>query len=143
MIEHLAHCLADHMQHAATTRTGAVFYIERDLFAGQMRRKSRALGARYRLDRFAAVSDGKAGFGPRYVGVQILEAQMQLIVIEPLGATAELITLQLLNDQLETFDLGLRLSQVGPLSRKHSHHTVQCLNIVRQSGEIDVHNDRA
>ena len=90
MVEHLAHCLADHMQHAATTRTGIVFYIEPDVFVRQMRRKTRALGARYRFKRFAVVSDGKPSFGPRYVGVQILE---ELIVIEPLGATAELIAL--------------------------------------------------
>ena len=143
MIEHLAHCLADHMQHAATTRTGVVFYIEPDLFARQMCRKTRALGARYRFDRSAAVADGKPGFGLRYVGVQILEAQMQLIVIEALGATAELIALQLLDDQLEAFDLRLRLGESGPLGRKRSHHPVQRLNIVRQSGKIDVHDGRA
>jgi hypothetical protein len=70
-----------------------VFHIEPDVFARQVRRKTCALGALYRFDRFAAVSVGKPGFGSRYVGVEILEAQMQLIVIEPLGATAELIAL--------------------------------------------------
>ena len=76
------------------------------------------------------------------IGVEILEAELQLIVIEPLGAPAELAALQLLDDELEPFDLGLRLAEAGALGRERAHHLLQRLHIVRQGGEIDVHERR-
>lgn len=42
---------------------------------------------------------------PRVVGLQIFEAEGHLVGIKPLGTTAKLTPLELLDDALETFDL--------------------------------------
>jgi hypothetical protein len=59
----------------------------------------------------------KAGFDACKVGVEVFEAELQLIVIEPLRASAELTMLELLNDQPEPFDLRLGLGESGALGR--------------------------
>jgi hypothetical protein len=56
---------------------------------------------------------------------------MQLIVIEPFGTSAKLATLQLLYDEPQTLDLGLRLGEGGAFSRKPAHHPLQRFHIVR------------
>jgi hypothetical protein len=77
--------------------------------------------------------------GPCKIGVEILEAELQLIVIEPLSASAELAALQVLDDKVEPFDLSLRLAEAGALGREQAHHPLQRLHITRQGCEIDVH----
>src|SRR5712671_6679165 len=62
-----------------------------------------------------------------------------MVVVKPLGAPAKLAALELLNDEAETFDLRLRLSDVGAFGRKRPHHPLQHLHIVWQIGKIDVH----
>ena len=42
---------------------------------------------------------------------EVLEAELQLIIVEPLSPPAELAALQLLDDEVEPFDLGLRLTE--------------------------------
>ena len=142
MVQHLAHRLADRMQRATAAGAGAVFDIEADVLARQMCRKTGAIRLGPATWRLGHRPWRKPSLGPRDVGVQVFEAQLQLIIIKALGAAAELVALQLLDDQLEAFDLGLRLGEVGPLGRQQSHHPVQRLNIVRQSGKIDVHGHK-
>ena len=71
--------------------------------------------------------------------MEVFEAELQLVVIQPFGAPAKLAALQLLNDEPEAFDLRLRLGEVGAFGRERSDHPLQRLHIVRQIGEIDVH----
>jgi hypothetical protein len=62
--------------------------------------------------------------GPCKIGVEILEAELQLIVIEPLSASAKLAALQLLDDKMEPFDLScasLRLVRSAASKR-----TIRC-----------------
>src|ERR1700676_5148384 len=71
--------------------------------------------------------------------MEVFEAELQLVVIQPFGAPAKLAALQLLNDEPEAFDLRLRLSEVGGFGRERPDHPLQRLHIVWQIGEIDVH----
>src|ERR1700742_4007798 len=81
----------------------------------------------------------KRGFDSRDIGLEVFEAELQPVVVEPLGAPAKLAKLQLLNDEAETFDLRLRFSEVGAFGRQRAHHSLQGLHIVRQGSKIDVH----
>src|SRR5712664_214738 len=74
--------------------------------------------------------------------MQIMPANgsmMQLVVIQPFGASTKLAALELLNDEPEAFDLRLRLSEVGAFGRERPDHPLQRLHIVWQIGKIDVH----
>jgi hypothetical protein len=73
------------------------------------------------------------------VDVEVLQAKLQLVVMELFGAPAELAALQLLNNEMEPFDLGLCLAKRGALDCERAHQLLQCSHIVRQGGEIDVH----
>ena len=55
---------------------------------------------------------------------------------------AKLAALQLLDDEMEPLDLGLRLAETGTLGSERTHQLLQCLYIIRQGGEIDVHEGR-
>src|ERR1700730_5316129 len=104
MIEHLADSLADHMQFAAAAGAGLMLEIEPDVLAGQMRRQAWSIGPRSRhLDH----RRWKRGFDPCDIGVDVFEAELQLVVIKPFGTPAKLAALQLLDNELEPFDLGL------------------------------------
>ena len=110
MVEHLADGLADQVQRAAAAGAGLMLDIEPHVLARQMRRQARPIV--WRLRRAASWPlKRKPGFDPRKIGVEVFEAELQLIVIEPLGAPAELAALQLLDDELKPFDLGLRLGE--------------------------------
>ncbi len=80
--------------------------IEPHVLAGQMRRQAWPLGSHSRC---LGCRRWKRGFDPRDVGVEVVEAELQLIVVEPFGTPTKLAALQLLNDEPEAFDLGLRL----------------------------------
>ena len=138
MIEHLAESLADHMQGATAAGAGAMVKVEPHLFAWQMRRQAWPLRPRWGPGRLGRPRRQRC-FDPRDVGVDILEAELQLVIIEPFGAPAKLVALQLLNDEAEPFDLGPRLCEGGAFGRKPAHHPLQRFHIVRQGGKIDVH----
>ena len=96
MIEHLADSLADCMKYAAAARAHLMLKFEPDVLTGQMRRQAWSFGPRSRgLD----VVDGKDGFDPRDIGVEVFKAELQLVIIEPFGAPAKLAALQLLDDE--------------------------------------------
>ena len=69
--------------------------IEPDVFARQMRRQARPIVRRLGSWR-PSRRWREPGLGPRKIDAQVFEAELQLIVIEPLGAPAELAALQLL-----------------------------------------------
>ncbi len=134
--------LADQMQRAAAAGAGLVLDIEPDVLAGQVRRQARPLALRLGRRRSCG-RKRKLGFDPCEIDVEVFEAELQLVVIEPLGAPAELAALQLLDDEVEPFDLGLRLAEAGALGRERAHHPLQRLHIVRQGSKIDVHETQS
>src|SRR5216683_3508492 len=136
MIEHLADSLADYMQFAAAAGARLMLEIEPHVLAGQMRRQAWPLGSHSRC---LGCRRWKRGFDPRDVGVEVVEAELQLIVVEPFGTPTKLAALQLLNDEPEAFDLRLRLREAGAVGRQHPDHPLQRLHIVWQIGKIDVH----
>src|SRR5260370_28387123 len=71
--------------------------------------------------------------------MEVFKTELQVVVIQPLGAPTKLTALQLLNDEPEAFDLRLRLSEVGAFGRERPDHPLQRLDIVWQIGKIDVH----
>jgi hypothetical protein len=90
----------------------------------------------------SAWGSGGLGFDARKIGVEVLKAKLQLIVIQPLGTLAELAALELLDDEMKPLDLGVRLAQSGALGRERAHQGLQRLHIIWQCGEIDVHKRR-
>ena len=80
------------------------------------------------------------------IGVEIFQAEGQLIVIDLFGASAKLRSLQPRNDEPESADLGLRPRKLGTLSGhlrgQVTHQGVQRTDIDWQRGEIEVHAAR-
>lgn len=115
--------------------------IEPNVLAGEVRRQARPL-----VSGFECISLGlgrrKAGFHPGKIGVEVFKAKLQLIVIEPLGPPAELAALEFLDNEIEPLDLGVCLAQTGALDRESAHQTLQRFHIIRQCGEVDVHESR-
>jgi hypothetical protein len=74
------------------------------------------------------------------VGVEVLQAELELVVIEALGTASEPAALQRPDDLPEPIDLGAR---VRPLalegSRQFADHPMQRADVVRQSSEVYVH----
>ena len=112
--------------------------IEPHFLAGQMRRQARSIALRS-VRACLAPLGRKRGFRPCNIRIEVFEAELHLVVIEPFGATAKLAALQLLNNEPQAFDLGLRLREVGAFGRQRPHYLLQRLHIVRQCGKIDVH----
>lgn len=136
MIEHLADRLANRMQFTAAAGAGLMLEIEPHLLAGQMGRQAWPLGpCSRRLD----LRGRKLGFSPPDIGIEIFEAELQLVVIESFSASAKLAALQLLNDEPQPFDLRLRLGESGAFGRERPNYPLQRLHIVRQGGKIDIH----
>src|SRR3984893_9284271 len=71
--------------------------------------------------------------------MEVFKTELQLVVIQSLGAPAKLTALQLLDNEPEPFDLRLRLSEVGAFGRERPDHPLQRLHIVWQIGKINVH----
>ncbi|EAQ33461.1 hypothetical protein NB311A_06813 [Nitrobacter sp. Nb-311A] len=141
MVEHLARRFADQVQYAAATRAGLMLNIEPDILAGQVHRQARALALGPRGTALGW-RRRKASFDVRKIGVEVFEAELQLLVIEPLSPAAVLVALQPLDDEIEPFDLGLRLAEADALGYKRTHQLLQRLHVVGQCGEIDVHTRR-
>jgi len=140
VVQHLADGLADGMKLAAAAGAGLLIEIDPHIFTGQMRRQAWPIGPRsgcWRPDLL-----WKRCFNTRDIGVEVFQAEPQLVVVKPLGAPAKLRALQLLNDEAEAFDLRLCFGEVDAFGRKRPHHPMQRLHIVRQGGKIDVHKGR-
>jgi hypothetical protein len=68
---------------------------------------------------------------PRDIGLEVIEAEPQLIIIERFGPASKLVALQLSDDEAEPLYLGQRLREPGPLGCEHSDHLLQRVHIVR------------
>jgi hypothetical protein len=68
----------------------------------------------------------KLGLGARKIDGQVFEAELELILIEPLGASAELAALQLLDDEVQPLDLGLCFGKGRALGAAASERTSCC-----------------
>ena len=104
--------------------------LEPHVLPGQVDRQARPLVLN---PRFTGIGcrKRKAGFDVRKIGVDIFEAELQLVAIELFCPPAELAALQLLDDEVKPFDLGIRVAQTGTLSCERAHQLLQCLHIVR------------
>jgi hypothetical protein len=107
--------------------------IKPQVLAGQMRRQAWPLGSHSRC---LGCRRWKRGFDPRDVGVEVVEAELQLIVVEPFGTPAKLAALQLLNDEPEPFDLRLCLSEIDAFGCERPDHPLQRLYIIWLRGPI-------
>ena len=76
---------------------------------------------------------------PGEIDLEVLKAELQLVAIKPLGTPAKLVALELLHDQPQPLDLGLRLGRAVRSTASERTMPLQRLHIVRQSGKIDVH----
>ena len=128
-VQHLAHRFADRMQGATTT--GAGRHIEVEVHVLALKMLGQAWPIRSVLDRglFGGGSHRQQFLDPGDVGTQVFQAQLQLVAIKPLGAPAELQALQLLHDQPQPFDLGLRLGESLAFARSASppaHGSARC-----------------
>src|SRR6185312_2661076 len=86
MIEHLADRLADHVQGAATAWACPVLDIDQLVLTGQMRRQARPVDVQPATGRL--LRGWKLRLGARKIGFEVFKAELQLIVIQPLGAPA-------------------------------------------------------
>ena len=130
MVEDLACRLADQVQFAAAAGAGLLLDIEPHLFARQVRRQTWPLVLSLRRLGFGG-RNRKPGFDARKIGVEIFEAELQLVAIELFCPPAELAALQLLDDEVKPFDLGIRFAQTGTLGCERAHQLLQRLHIVR------------
>ena len=94
--------------------------VQPDVLARQMRRYARPIvrwpgrGGFLRFWR-------EPGFGLRKIDAQVIEAELELILVEPFGTPAEPATLQLLDDKAKPLDLGPCLGQTGALGCEAAH----------------------
>ena len=107
-VEPLGDILADPVERAATAGAGLLFDIDDLLDPFEVRGQRAAVGlARPSLARAPRPGfAGDLGLGQRRLG--ILEAELELIGIELLGAAAEPVPLQGLDNRPQTLDLGLQ-----------------------------------
>jgi hypothetical protein len=110
-VEHLARVLADHVHGSATARAALVLDVDQDLDPRQVRRQG------------AQVASPNPGW-PRGAApcsclrlrrlccrgglLEVLQAELQLVRVEPFRAAAEPPALQLPDQQPQLLDLGLR-----------------------------------
>jgi hypothetical protein len=80
---------------------------------------------------------------PRDIGVEVFQPESKLIAIEPFRPRSKLRALQALDDQPEPLHLGTRRSKlrviVGHLRGKLAHQPMQCIDIDRQRGKVEIH----
>jgi len=136
MVEHLADRLADCMQGATAAGADPVLQIEAAVHTLEMVRQARTVLLQSRR---GGCSRRQCCLGARDIGLEVIEAEPQLIVIERFGPASKLVALQLSDDEAEPLYLGLRLREPGPLGCEHSDHLLQHVHIVRHGSKIDVH----
>jgi hypothetical protein len=104
-VELLAHVLADPVQGPLAARAGLVLDVDERLEARRMRRQGAAVRASFA--RAVRARGSRPGFRLRgrlrLALLGILERQQQLVFRQALGAAAEAVTLQVLDDLSEPF----------------------------------------
>ncbi len=138
-VEPFGDILADAMLETAAAGAGLVLDIDDDLFARQMQRQRAAIDlplARCGLAWLRPVILLRRSFGRRDHLLQVLERKGELIGIKPLGAAAEAMPLQLLDNHHQPFDLAVRairfaacgselLSMPRPLGQQQSLQRIE------------------
>jgi hypothetical protein len=104
-----------------------VLQIEPAVHTLEMARQARTVVLRSRC---AGRSQRQCCFDARDIGLEVIEAEPQLIISERFGPASKLIPLQLSDDEAEPLYLGLRLREPGPLGCERSDHLLQCVHIV-------------
>jgi len=128
-VEPFGDVFADAMLETAAAGTGLILDIDDDLFARQMHRQRTAidlpLARSGRLGGHLAILLSRR-FRRRDRLLQILERKRQLIGVKLLGAAAEAMPLQLLDDRRQPIEL---LGMPRPLGHKQS---LQRLHVIRE-----------
>lgn len=128
--------LTHRMQRTAAARACRVVSIDDDVFALQMIGQGAAMSAPLGGIDSRADDHRTAFLDAPDIGVEVLEAERQLIGVEPLGAATELHALELGDDRLKAFDLVI----AGVDQARHvAHQLVQKAHIGRQIVEIEPH----
>jgi hypothetical protein len=119
------------MQHATTAGADLRVDLDPDFFAGQM--IGEGLASRLSISR----SDARflCGFSTRYVGLDVLQSECELVGIDALRPAAKPRTLKLFDDQLESVDLTLVLLDDG---RHVAHKAMQQGRVRRKIVEIEL-----
>ena len=82
----------------------------------------------------------RIGLRPRNIGIEIFQAELQLVFVEAFGTTPEPIALQRLDDLAQPVDLGLRLCPLAVERRSQlADHPMQRIDVIRQGSEVYVH----
>ena len=112
-VEALGYVLANDVEVAATTGTGAVVQVDHPLEARQMSRKGTAVGPALAGAGFvgADVSGVVLGLPDRLDLLGLLQPEEKLIHGQALGAATEAMTLEFLDDLVQPVDLGLTRHQ--------------------------------
>jgi hypothetical protein len=122
------------MQRAATAGADLRVDLDPDFFARQMIGKR--LAPRLSIARSGARF--LCGFSARYVGLDVLQSECELVGIEALGPAAKPRALKLFDDQLEPVDLAVALLD----DRCHvAHKAMQQGRIRRKIIEIELHDE--
>ena len=115
-VEPLADVLADPVQRARAARAGLVLDVDERLDPRQMRRQRAAVGAP--LARALRARRRRLGFGLgrrlRLALLDVFERQQQLVVRQRLGAAAEAVALQILDDLDEPLARGSARRSASP-----------------------------
>ena len=131
LVETLGTILADHMEIVPTAGARLARWLDDDLLARQMGRKMAAidfacLPAR-RCQRRVGLLHCGLSRGDR--GLQVLEAEIELILAQPLRLPPEVIAPKLAQHVQQTFVL---IGQQGLLAALGEKHRLQALDVVRQ-----------
>lgn len=134
-IQPLAHVLTDLVQGALAAGAGLVLHIHHRLDPGQMRGQATAIGATLPGLRRLLLGRGglDLGLGLRLDLLDILQGQFELVHGQGLGATAEAVTLEFLDDLPQPFGFRVTLGQGQGVGRAlGDQHRRERLGVLRK-----------
>ena len=145
-VEHLADRLADCVECPAAARADVPINVPLHILAWQMAGKSLPPRCRFAAC-IAPWCLRLMCLRPCNIGIEVFQAECELISIDPLRASSELRPLQPLNDEPKSLDLRPRLGQLRLIARQLrsqvTHQLVQRIDVRRQRGEIDSHEQES
>ena len=144
-VELLGAQFVDHVQRTAAAWAVMVLDVDHHLIAGQMRRQSAVIAIR---SSFAPLPLRVLPRGRRVLCrlvfgdglLEVLQPELELVRVELLGAAAELVAHQALDQQPQLVVLGMQFRML--LRRRGddlAQHLLQDGGVVRQGVEIDLH----
>jgi len=133
VVEHLADGLVDLMDGATAAGTGLGFHVERQVLPLEMIRQTEPLLDRRLFQHLLGRDRQQRCLGACDIGVEILEPEIELILVETLGPAPERAALQDLDQIAEPVDLGLSLGAlVGSFRHERADHLIQHSDVGRQ-----------